>query len=126
MAGVHAGRTPPTRDSIDKLSMFYVRNNNGDPVPLDSVINVTHGWAPEFLIRQNMFNSSQLNITPAEGYSSGQVMNALEEVFAQTMPAAWLRLFRHELSKNAAARHHHRHDFRGLRHIRFPDPGLPV
>ena len=77
----------PYRDSIDKLSMFYVRNNNGDPVPLDSVINVTHGWAPEFLIRQNMFNSSQLNITPAEGYSSGQVMNALEEVFAQTMPA---------------------------------------
>ena len=77
----------PYRDSIDKLSMFYVRNNDGDPVPLDSVIDVTHGWAPEFLIRQNMFNSSQLNITPAEGYSSGQVMNALEEVFAQTMPA---------------------------------------
>ena len=67
--------------------MFYVRNNEGDPVPLDSVINVTHGWAPEFLIRQNMFNSSQLNVTPAPGYSSGQVMNALEEVFAQTMPS---------------------------------------
>ena len=77
----------PYRDSIDKLSMFYVRNNEGDPVPLDSVINVTHGWAPEFLIRQNMFNSSQLNVTPAPGYSSGQVMNALEEVFAQTMPS---------------------------------------
>ena len=45
------------------------------------------GWAPEFLIRQNMFNSSQLNVTPAPGYSSGQVMNALEEVFAQTMPS---------------------------------------
>ena len=77
----------PYRNSIDKLSMFYVRNNDGDPVPLDSVINVTHGWAPEFLIRQNMFNSSQLNVTPAPGYSSGQVMNALEEVFAQTMPS---------------------------------------
>ena len=77
----------PYRDSIDKLSMFYVRNNEGDPVPLDSVINVTHGWAPEFLIRQNMFNSSQLNVTPAPGYSSGQVMNSLEEVFAQTMPS---------------------------------------
>mgnify|MGYP000692420067 FL=1 len=77
----------PYRDSIDKLSMFYVRNNEGDPVPLNSVINVTHGWAPEFLIRQNMFNSSQLNVTPAPGYSSGQVMNALEEVFAQTMPS---------------------------------------
>lgn len=34
-----------------------------------------------------MFNSSQLNVTPAPGYSSGQVMNALEEVFAQTMPS---------------------------------------
>ena len=68
----------PYRNSIDKLSMFYVRNNDGDPVPLDSVINVTHGWAPEFLIRQNMFNSSQLNVTPAPGYSSGQVMNALD------------------------------------------------
>lgn len=34
-----------------------------------------------------MFNSSQLNVTPAPGYSSGQVMNALEEVFAQNMPS---------------------------------------
>ncbi|MFR1412487.1 MAG: efflux RND transporter permease subunit, partial [Akkermansia sp.] len=84
----------PYRDSIDKLSMFYVRNNNGDPVPLDSVINVTHGWAPEFLIRQNMFNSSQLNITPAEGYSSGQVMNALEKFCPDHAVRHGIRLFR--------------------------------
>lgn len=76
----------PYRANIDNLSMFYVRNNEGEPVPLTSVINVSRRWAPEFLIRQNMFNSSQLNVTPAEGYSTGEVMNALQDVFAQTMP----------------------------------------
>lgn len=76
----------PYRSDIDKLSMFYVRNNNGEPVPIKSVINITNGWAPGFLIRQNMFNSSQLNVSPSPGYSSGQVMEALEEVFGQTMP----------------------------------------
>lgn len=76
----------PYRNNIDKLSMFYVRNNDGQPVPLTSVVDVSNGWAPEFLIRQNMFNSSQLNVIPAQGYSTGQVMNALQEVFAQTMP----------------------------------------
>lgn len=69
--------------------MFYVRNNEGDPVPLDSVINVTHDWATEFLIRQNMFNSSQLNVTPAPGYSSGQVMNAWKKFLPRPCRPAW-------------------------------------
>ena len=40
-------RTHRTGTASTSFPMFYVRNNEGDPVPLDSVINVTHGWAPE-------------------------------------------------------------------------------
>jgi len=42
---------------------------------------------PEFTMRYNLFRSAQLNVMGRPGYSSGQVMNALEEVFSQTMPA---------------------------------------
>jgi hydrophobic/amphiphilic exporter-1 (mainly G- bacteria), HAE1 family len=41
---------------------------------------------PEFTMRYNEYRSAQLNVSAAPGYSSGQVMKALEEVFAQSMP----------------------------------------
>src|SRR5205807_8357589 len=42
---------------------------------------------PEFTMRYNLYRSAQLNGSAAPGYSSAQAMKALEEVFAQTMPA---------------------------------------
>lgn len=75
-----------SRKSIDDLGMFYVRANDGKAVPIDSMLTKNQAWAPEFLMRQNMFNCSMLDVVPAAGYSSGQVMAALEEVFAETMP----------------------------------------
>lgn len=118
----------PYRDSIDKLSMFYVRNNEGDPVPLDSVINVTHGWAPEFLIRQNMFNSSQLNVTPAPGYSSGPGHERPGRSFCPDHAVRHgIRLFRDELPrKTGAERYHHRHDLCGISRVCLFDSGIPV
>lgn len=118
----------PYRDSIDKLSMFYVRNNEGDPVPLDSVINVTHGWAPEFLIRQNMFNSSQLNVTPAPGYSSGPGHERPGRSFCPDHAVRHgIRLFRDELpGKTGAERYHHRHDLCGISRVCLLDSGIPV
>ncbi len=75
------------RNSIENLGLFYVRNADGEPVPLSALVNVESRSGPEFTMRYNMYRSAQINATSAEGYSSGQAMNALEEVFAQTMPA---------------------------------------
>lgn len=74
------------RANTENVGQFYVRNNNGENVPLSSLIRVEQRSGPEFTMRFNEYRSAQLIGGAAPGYSSGQAMAALEEVFAQTMP----------------------------------------
>ena len=75
------------RTKPDVLGQFYVQNSHGQMVPLNAVTNIKTINGPEFVMRFNEYNSAQLNVSAAPGYSSGQVMKALEEVFSQSMPA---------------------------------------
>ena len=75
------------RNATDHLRRFYVANNHGDMVPLTAVSNIRPIEGPEFTIRYNEYEAAQINVAAAPGYSSGQAMQALEEVFAQTMPS---------------------------------------
>jgi len=74
------------RTDVRQLGQFYVRNSNGDPVPLAAVTKVEKRSGPEFTMRYNLFRSAQINATASPGYSSAQAMRALEEVFHETMP----------------------------------------
>ncbi len=74
------------RTRAENLGQFYVRNNTGSMVPLSAVTSVQNRTGPEFTMRYNLFRCAQINASAATGYSSAQVMAALEEVFAQTMP----------------------------------------
>jgi HAE1 family hydrophobic/amphiphilic exporter-1 len=74
------------RSSIDNIGRFYVPSSKGEPVPLSTLIHVKHITGPEFNFRYNEYNSSQIIVTANPGYSSGQVMSALEDAFRQTMP----------------------------------------
>src|SRR4029077_11121395 len=62
------------------------RNANGQTVPLDAVSTIENAAGPEFTVRYNEYRAAQINGSAAPGYSSYQAMNALEEVFQQTMP----------------------------------------
>lgn len=75
------------RTKVDNLGQFYVRNSNGDMVPLAALIRDAPQSGPEFTMRYNLFRSAQINASAASGYSSAQAMKALEEVFAETMPS---------------------------------------
>jgi HAE1 family hydrophobic/amphiphilic exporter-1 len=68
------------------MGQFFVRNANGDAVPLDAISTIQNITGPEFTLRYNEYRSAQINATAAAGYSSTQAMNALEETFRQTMP----------------------------------------
>lgn len=68
------------------LGQFYVRNSNGDSVPLAAVTQVQKSAGPEFTLRYNLFRCAQINATAAPGYSTVQAMKAMEEVFTNTMP----------------------------------------
>jgi HAE1 family hydrophobic/amphiphilic exporter-1 len=74
------------RTDFDNLGKFFVRNTNNQMVPLSAVTRIERRTGPEFLMRYNLYLCAQINATPAIGYTSDQAMNALEKVFAQTMP----------------------------------------
>jgi hydrophobic/amphiphilic exporter-1 (mainly G- bacteria), HAE1 family len=76
----------PYRTKPQDVGQFYVRNIEGSAVPLSSVVRIEPRTGPEFTMRYNLHRSAQLNVTGKEGASSYQVMAALEDVFAKTMP----------------------------------------
>jgi hydrophobic/amphiphilic exporter-1 (mainly G- bacteria), HAE1 family len=75
------------RTRAENVGQFYVRNTNGDNVPLSALTRIDPSSGPEFTMRFNEYRCAQINGNPAPGYSSVQAMKALEETFAQTMPA---------------------------------------
>ena len=75
------------RTNASNLGKFYVRNAAGDMVPLSTLTTTFPRSGAEFVMRYNLFNCTQINASAAPGYSSGQAMAALEDVFHKTMPA---------------------------------------
>ena len=74
------------RTRAENLGLFYVRNHNGESIPMSGLTSTKAISGPEFTMRYNLYRSAQLNGSAAPGYSSDQATKALEEVFSQTMP----------------------------------------
>lgn len=68
------------RRTPDDLRYVYVKSNNGDLVPLSTLITVERVTGPELVNRFNIFPAAKILGNPAEGYSSGQAISAMEEV----------------------------------------------
>jgi HAE1 family hydrophobic/amphiphilic exporter-1 len=75
------------RNRAENVGQFYVRSKTGEMVPLSSLTKFESRSGPEFTLRYNLYRSAQIFGSAAPGYSSAQAMQALEQVFAQTMPA---------------------------------------
>jgi The (Largely Gram-negative Bacterial) Hydrophobe/Amphiphile Efflux-1 (HAE1) Family len=74
------------RASQDDIKGYYVRNSDGDMVPLSSLLTTRQITGPEYTNRFNLFRAAQVIGSASPGYSSGQALNALEEVAKQTLP----------------------------------------
>jgi hydrophobic/amphiphilic exporter-1 (mainly G- bacteria), HAE1 family len=83
---VYVEAEAPYRSNTQDLSQFYVRNGKGDMVPLSSLAKFETHYGPEFTVRYDEYRSAEIVGTAAPGYSSDQVMDALVDVFKQTMP----------------------------------------
>jgi multidrug efflux pump len=68
------------------IEQYYVRNNDGNMVPLSSLVTTRRILGPEYTNRFNVYRAAQIIGSAAPGYSSGQAMAALEEVAKQTLP----------------------------------------
>ncbi len=74
------------RNTTDDISRLYVRSDRGDLVPLDTLIDVSQIVGPETITHYNLYRSAEIDGDNAPGYSSGQAMDAMEELADQYMP----------------------------------------
>jgi hydrophobic/amphiphilic exporter-1 (mainly G- bacteria), HAE1 family len=74
------------RTNARDAAQFYVRNNAGAMIPLSALTKFEPRLGPEYIMHYNEYPSAQINGNAAPGYSSDQATEALEQVFAQTMP----------------------------------------
>ena len=75
------------RTRPEDINQFYVRNAAGTVSPLSALTTIQETTGPEFTVRYNLYRAAQINGGAAPGHSSAEAMKALEEVFAETMPA---------------------------------------
>lgn len=71
----------------ENLNLIYVKNNNGDMLPISTLVTATKVTGPDFTNRLNLFRAAEIGGSPNDGYSSAQALTALEEVAAATLPA---------------------------------------
>jgi len=64
----------------DDIGQFYVRNGDGQMVPLSTLVKVSKMSGPNLVTRFNLYNAAEIMGAPAAGYSSGQAIKAIEEV----------------------------------------------
>jgi HAE1 family hydrophobic/amphiphilic exporter-1 len=74
------------RTEAENVGQFFVRNQEGTPVPLGALVSMKDIYGPEFTIRFNGYRAAQINVMTKPGFSSGQGMKALEDLFAEVMP----------------------------------------
>jgi len=77
------------RGSISDFSKYFVRNSQGNMVPLSSLVTTKVIETPSLISHFNIYRTVEINGQPKPGYSSGQAIDALREVAAQTLPAGY-------------------------------------
>ncbi len=77
---------PEYRNDVALMNLAQVKNKDGEMVPLSSFANTTNISGPEFTNRFNLYRSAEITGSPAEGYSSTQALDALEEVADEVLP----------------------------------------
>ena len=77
-----------SRKTMQSLDNIYVKTSDG-MAPVSQFVTLTKTYGAESLTRFNMFSSINVQGMPASGYSSGDVINAVKEVAAQTLPTGY-------------------------------------
>ncbi len=73
----------------DALNNMFVRTSSGNMAPLSQFVTLTKTYGTETLTRFNLYSSIQVNAMMNDGYSSGDVINAIEQVARQTLPTGY-------------------------------------
>lgn len=86
---VYVQADAPSRMTIDDVRHFYVRNQSQQMVPLGTLTDITPSVGPALISLYNLYPSSLLNGIAAQGFSSGQAIQSLEDLANVTLPAGF-------------------------------------
>lgn len=73
----------------DALNNMFIRTSSGEMAPISQFITLTKVYGTETLSRFNLYSSIQVNGLPADGYSTGEAIAAIEEVAKETLPVGY-------------------------------------
>ncbi|HEV2117913.1 MAG TPA: multidrug efflux RND transporter permease subunit [Terriglobales bacterium] len=68
------------------IHQYYVRSDKGMMMPLESLVSVRETTAPQIISHYNLFRSAEIDGSPAPGYSSGEAINAMEDLAKKVLP----------------------------------------
>jgi HAE1 family hydrophobic/amphiphilic exporter-1 len=71
------------------LKQLYARAANGEMIPLDAVVRLRETTAPQVISHYNLFRSAEITGNPAPGRSSGQTLDAMEQLARANLPAGY-------------------------------------
>ena len=77
------------RRTPDDMSGVYVRGGNGERIPLSEFVTLERQAKPAVVSRFGVYLGAQFQGGPAEGYSSGQALSAMEEIVQETLGSNW-------------------------------------
>lgn len=80
---------PEYRLDTEALNNIFVRNSDGEMSPVSQYLTLTRVYGSESLSRFNLFSAISVSGVPADGYSSGQALKAIEEVAKTALPGGY-------------------------------------
>lgn len=80
---------PEYRLDTESLNNIFVRNSSGEMSPISQYLTLTRVYGSESLSRFNLFSAISVSGVPADGYSSGQALKAIEEVAKTALPEGY-------------------------------------
>ena len=79
---------PALRTNLESLKNIKVRNGN-EMAPISQFVSIKKVYGPDIISRFNMYTSIKVMVAPADGYTSGQALKAIEEVAGTTLPTGF-------------------------------------
>ena len=98
---------PQYRALPEDILKLYVKNDSGEMVPYSAFMKIEKVYGLSEITRHNMYNAAEISGTPAQGYSSGQAIAAINEVAKNTLPRGfgidWAGISKDEVSRGNEA-----------------------
>ncbi len=79
----------PYRQGVNNISSLYVQNSLGEMVPLGGMVNLSKVLAPSTINRYNQYPAASINIVGNHAYSTGEAMNAIEQLAKVALPKGY-------------------------------------